>query len=125
MKHASKTLKLVLSAGFLALGLILPFFTAQIREIGNMLLPMHIPVLICGFVCGWQYGLAVGFITPLLRSMVFGMPPMFPTATAMAFERHLWGSQRAPLQSSSEEECLCLYLTDRCHDSRTAYMGAD
>lgn len=77
---------LVLTALFLALGIILPFFTGQIPEIGSMLLPMHLPVLLCGFICGWPYGLAVGFITPLLRSLLFGMPPMFPKAVAMAFE---------------------------------------
>lgn len=111
MKHASKTLKLVLSAGFLALGLILPFFTAQIREIGNMLLPMHIPVLICGFVCGWQYGLAVGFITPLLRSMVFGMPPMFPTATAMAFELASYGAVSGLLYRALPKKNVSVYIS--------------
>ena len=77
---------LVLSALFLALGIVLPFLTGQIPEIGSMLLPMHLPVLLCGFVCGWPYGLAVGFITPLLRSLLFTMPPMFPKAVSMAFE---------------------------------------
>lgn len=82
-----KNLKqLVLAALFLALGIVLPFLTGQIPEIGSMLLPMHIPVLLCGFVCGWPYGLLVGFITPLLRSLLFGMPPMFPKAVSMAFE---------------------------------------
>lgn len=88
MKNSSK--KLVLSGLFLALGLILPFFTGQIPTIGNKLLPMHIPVLLCGFICGWQYGLAVGFIVPLFRSITFGMPPM-PIATAMAFELASYG----------------------------------
>ena len=63
------TKKLVLSALFIALGIVLPFFTGQVPQIGNMLLPMHIPVLICGFVCGAPYGLTVGLITPLLRSL--------------------------------------------------------
>lgn len=57
------TKKLTISAVLLALGLILPFFTGQIQEIGNKLLPMHIPILICGFVCGWKYGLITGAIT--------------------------------------------------------------
>ncbi len=83
--------KLTLSALFLALGLVLPFLTMQIPEIGNMLLPMHIPVLLCGFVCGWQYGLVIGFITPLLRSAVFGMPFMIPNALGMAFELATYG----------------------------------
>ncbi len=84
--------KLTLSALFLALGLVLPFLTMQIPEIGNMLLPMHIPVLLCGFVCGWQYGLVIGFITPLLRSAIFGMPFMIPNALGMAFELATYGA---------------------------------
>lgn len=86
-----QTKKLILSAMFLALGLVLPFFTGQIREIGNKLLPMHIPVLLCGFVCGPQYGLLVGFITPLLRSLLFSMPPL-PRAIGMAFELATYGA---------------------------------
>lgn len=82
---------LVLSGLFIALGLVLPFFTAQIPSVGSRLLPMHIPVLISGFVCGWPLGLVVGFVTPLLRSLIFGMPPMFPTAIAMAFELGTYG----------------------------------
>ena len=84
--------KTVLAALFIAIGLILPFFTGQIPQIGKMLSPMHIPVFLCGFVCGWQYGLIVGFITPLLRSMLFVMPVMFPTAIAMAFELAVYGA---------------------------------
>ena len=68
-----KIKKLTLSAMFLAIGMILPFFTGQIPRIGNMLLPMHIPVLLCGLICGWQYGAAVGLVLPLLRSMTLGM----------------------------------------------------
>ena len=86
------TKHLVLTALFLALGIVLPFFTGQIPEIGSMLLPMHLPVLLCGFVCGWPYGLAIGFITPLLRSLLFSMPPMFPKAVAMAFELAAYGT---------------------------------
>ncbi len=78
--------KLTLSALFVAIGLVLPFFTGQIPEIGSALLPMHLPVLVCGILCGPRYGGIVGFITPLMRSLLFGMPPLFPTALAMAFE---------------------------------------
>ena len=65
-KSANKNLlNLVLSAMFLAIALILPLFTAQIKEFGNMLLPMHIPVMICGFVLGPFYGTLIGLITPI------------------------------------------------------------
>jgi len=57
---------LVLAALFLALGLVLPFLTGQIPTIGKMLSPMHIAVYLCGLVCGWQYGLLVGLICPIL-----------------------------------------------------------
>ena len=84
-------MKLILAAMFLAIGLLLPFLTGQIRQIGNMLLPMHIPVILCGLICGWQYGLGVGFVLPLLRCVIFGMPVLFPTAVSMSFELAAYG----------------------------------
>ena len=88
----NNTKKLTMAALFMALGLVLPFFTGQIPEIGNMLLPMHIPVLLCGFICGWEYGLSVGFIVPIFRSVLFGRPYMMPVAVAMAFELAAYGA---------------------------------
>lgn len=84
--------KLTYSGLYLAIALVLPFITGQIPEIGSMLCPMHIPALLCGFVCGWPWGLAVGFVAPLLRSVAFGMPAMFPSAVAMAFELAVYGA---------------------------------
>ena len=86
-----KTKKLAYTALFLALCLVLPLLTGQIPQIGSMLLPMHIPVLLCGLVCGWQYGAAVGFVAPLLRSLLFTMPKLYPVAIAMAFELLTYG----------------------------------
>ena len=83
--------KLVYSAMCLALCLVLPFLTGQIPEIGSMLLPMHIPVLLCGFLCGWYWGLTVGLVAPLFRSLTLGMPILFPGATCMAFELATYG----------------------------------
>ena len=87
----NKLLKMIFSALFLALAYVMPFLTGQIPEIGSMLCPMHIPVLLCGFICGWQWGLSVGFIAPLFRSLTLGMPPLFPTALCMAFELAIYG----------------------------------
>ena len=84
--------RLVLAALFLALALVLPFLTGQIPEIGSMLCPMHIPALLCGFFCGWPWGLAVGLIAPVLRSLLFGMPYMYPVAVCMAFELATYGA---------------------------------
>jgi len=92
MKKQSPIFNMILSALFLAMAYVLPFFTGQIPQIGAMLCPMHIPVLLCGFVCGWPWGLGVGVIAPLLRSVTLGMPPLFPTAFCMAFELATYGA---------------------------------
>ncbi len=96
---------------FIALGIVLPFLTGQIPTVGNMLLPMHIPVILCGFVCGWQYGLAVGFVTPILRSLIFHAPPMMPTAFAMAFELAAYGLLCGLLYSILPKKTLYLYAS--------------
>ena len=98
--------KLVLAAMFLAIGHVLPFFTGQIPQIGRMLLPMHIPVLLCGLVCGWQFGLAVGFVLPIMRSAIFGMPFMFPDAVSMAFELATYGCVIGFLFSRARWQCV-------------------
>ena len=82
---------LTLSAMFLALGLVLPFLTGQIPEIGNMLCPMHLPILLCGFVCGAPYGAAVGAVAPLLRFMIFQAPTLW-RALPMSAELAVYGA---------------------------------
>lgn len=83
--------KLSLSSMFLALALLMPFLTGQIQQIGSMLCPMHIPVLLCGFFCGGPWGFVVGLIAPILRSFLFGMPQLFPKAICMALELATYG----------------------------------
>ena len=97
---------LVIAAMLLAVGLVLPFLTGQIQQIGNMLLPMHFPVIFCGLICGWKYGLGVGFILPLLRSVIFGMPVMYPNAFAMAFELAAYGFFVGFLFSHAKWQCI-------------------
>ena len=92
------------------MALVLPFLTGQIPEIGAMLCPMHIPVLLCGFFCGWPWGLAVGLIAPVLRSLMFGMPPMFPTAVCMAFELATYGSVSGLLYDKLPRKKSSIYI---------------
>lgn len=106
VKRKNQLVNLTLAAMFLAIGLLLPLLTGQIKQIGNMLLPMHIPVILCGLICGWQYGLAVGFVTPLLRCAIFGMPMLFPTAISMAFELAAYGFVVGLLYSRSRWKCV-------------------
>ena len=97
---------MTLAAMFLAIGLVLPFFTGQIPQIGSMLLPMHIPVFLCGLICGWQYGAVVGFILPLLRYLLFGMPVLFPGGVSMAFELLTYGLVAGLLYGLSRWQCV-------------------
>lgn len=103
--------RLVIAAMCLALGIALPFLTGQIPEIGNKLSPMHIPVLLCGFLCGWKYGLIVGLLLPLLRSFLFSMPPLMPTAVAMAFELGTYGFASGLLYRLLPKKPIFVYVT--------------
>lgn len=69
--------KMVITALFIALGIVLPLAFHAIPNAGLILLPMHIPILLCGIICGFPYGLACGLITPALASLLTGMPPVF------------------------------------------------
>ena len=82
---------MVVSAALLAIGLVLPFLTAQMQSLGQAISPLHIPVLICGLCCGWKWGLAVGVVLPILRGVVFGMPPFPTVGLPMAFELGAYG----------------------------------
>lgn len=107
----STTKKITFAGMFLALALLLPFLTGQIPQIGNALSPMHIPVLLCGFVCGGPLGLVVGFIAPLLRYMLFGMPPIFPTGIAMAFELAIYGLAAGLLYKRLPKKTSYIYVS--------------
>ncbi len=90
-KQAQTIRHLVTAALMLALAYILPNFTGNIPQIGAMLLPMHLPTILCGFLCGGPWGAAVGFVAPLMRSLILTKPLMYPTALAMAFEMAAYG----------------------------------
>ena len=107
-----KALKqLSLASMFLAIGLVLPFFTGQIPQVGSMMLPMHIPVLLCGLICGWKYGLMVGFVLPVLRSFLFGMPVFFPMAVCMSVELACYGFLSGFLYQRLSQKRWSIYLS--------------
>lgn len=111
MSTSKKINKLIWSGACLALCFLLPFLTGQIPSVGNAISPMHIPVLLCGFICGWPYGLVVGFIAPLLRSVTLGMPPLFPIATAMAFELAAYGAFSGLLYQLLPKKTTHIYIS--------------
>ncbi len=88
----SNTQKLSVTGLLVALGLLLPAFTAHLFALpGVVLLPMHIPVLLCGFLCGPRYGALCGLVTPVLSSLLTGMPPAFPMLPIMACQLVVMG----------------------------------
>lgn len=103
--------KITLSAMLLALALVLPFMTGQIQYIGSMLCPMHIPVILCGYICGAPWGMIIGLIAPIMRSMIFGMPPMFPQAICMAFELAVYGFTAGAFYRMLHKTKLNIYVS--------------
>lgn len=110
-RNTTSIQKLALSAVCLALCMVLPFLTGQIPEIGSMLCPMHIPVLLCGFLCGPAWAAVVGAIAPLLRFALFGMPPLFPTGVAMCVELATYGAVSGLLYSFLPRKPINLYVS--------------
>ena len=111
MKSQTNIRNLCLSAMFLALAFVLPFLTGQIPEIGNMLCPMHIPAILCGFICGGPWGAVVGFIAPLLRSLILGAPALFPKAVAMSFELCAYGLFSGLLYRTLPKKKMYIYVS--------------
>lgn len=104
MKTTTKNI--TLSALFIALGLVLPLLTGQIKQLGSAFLPMHLPVFLCGLILGPSYGLIVGLILPILRHFTFGMPPLYPTAIAMSFELATYGFVSGFIYKNSKWKCI-------------------
>ena len=108
-KLGSSAYRLVLAALFLAMAFVLPVITGTVPQVGNMLCPMHIPVLLCGFVLGAPWGAAVGAMAPLLRSVLFGMPPLFPIGLGMVFELAAYGAVAGALWRKVEHRLSAMY----------------
>ncbi|MFL0249364.1 ECF transporter S component [Clostridium neuense] len=85
MKQKLNLQQLVRAALLIAIGIILPQVFHSVKDAGSILLPMHIPVLIGGFILNPYYALCVGIITPILSLLFTGMPN-FPYIYVMMLE---------------------------------------
>lgn len=103
--------RMVSAAVCLALCMVLPFLTGQIPQVGSALCPMHIPVLLAGFLCGPWWAMAVGAVAPLLRFALFGMPPIFPTGVAMCFELAAYGLVSGLLYARLPKKTANIYVS--------------
>jgi riboflavin transporter FmnP len=105
--------KLVYSAMFLAMALVFPFITGQLQSFGAALCHMHVPVLLCGFICGARYGAAVGAAAPILRFALFGMPVLW-SALPMAFELCAYGLCAGLLYKLLPKKAVYTYISLVC-----------
>jgi len=76
MQTMSTVKKSIITAVCIALCYVLPLLFHGIQGAGQIFCPMHIPVFLCGLVCGWQFGLLCGLAGPALSSALCGMPPV-------------------------------------------------
>lgn len=86
----SNVKKMVVSAMLIAASVLLPMAFHSIEGAGGILLPMHIPVLLAGLVCGWKFGLITGLIAPIMSHMLTGMPAQFMVGI-MTIELSVYG----------------------------------
>lgn len=107
----NKIKKLIISAFFLALGIVLPYLTSLSKEIGDSLLPMHIPVMLTSLFCGSTYGFAVGLVMPFLKSIISSMPPLYPNAVWMSAELLTYGFMLGFLNKKTKNIYPALLLT--------------
>lgn len=108
-RSSNEIKKLTISGVCFALCMVLPLFTMQIPQVGAALSPMHIPVLIAGFAVGPFYAAVIGFFAPLVRFMIFGMPPIMPTGVSMAFELLTYGLISGLLYRAFPKKNVYLY----------------
>jgi thiamine transporter ThiT len=76
MRKMSHIREMVITALCISLCVVLPLAFHAIPQGGSIYCPMHIPVLLCGLICGWQFGLFCGLAGPLLSTLILQMPPM-------------------------------------------------
>ncbi|MHC1770644.1 MAG: ECF transporter S component [Flexilinea sp.] len=95
----SNVKKLIITSVCMALSVVLPMAFHAVPNAGSIFSPMHIPVLLCGLICGWPFGLACGLVGPFLSSILTGMPPM-AYLPGMLIELAVYGFVAGLLSSS-------------------------
>lgn len=91
MYEKNNTKRLIIAGLLLAIGIIIPMIFHTTGIPGTVFLPMHIPVLIGGFLLPPYLALLLGMLTPILNSLITGMPTVFPMAMIMVFELGIYG----------------------------------
>lgn len=112
MKKMSTVKRAIITAICIALCVVLPQAFHAIPRAGMIYLPMHIPVLLCGLICGWPFGLLCGLAGPALSSIITGMPPA-ASLPSMMIECAIYGCAAGLLMSivRTKNTYLDLYIS--------------
>ena len=104
MRKMTAVKKSIITAVCIALCYVLPLMFHGIQNAGSIFCPMHIPVFICGLICGWPYGLLCGIAGPLLSSALTAMPPaaMLPS---MMVELAVYGAVAGLMMKLVHTKC--------------------
>lgn len=103
--------KITISAMLMSVGLLLPFITFNNQQLGSMFLLIHIPVFLCGIICGWQYGFLIGGLLPILRFFLFSKPILYPVGISMSFELATYGLIIGLIYAKLPKNIFCTYIS--------------
>lgn len=119
MKKLTVLNKSILTALCVALCVVLPMTLHAIPKGGVLFSPMHLPVLLCGLVCGAPFGLVCGILGPLVSSLLTGMP-VFGYMPVMMIELGLYGLISGLVMQflRSGKLVVDLYAAGHCHAGR-------
>lgn len=104
----NKTKELAFGGMFIIIGVLLPMIFHSFGVSGSIVLPMHIPVLISGFILSPVIALIVGGITPILSFLLTGMPPLFPSCLLMCFELSTYALVVSVLKEGTKLNIYCI-----------------
>lgn len=119
----SNIFNLVTTGVLIGLGVLLPIAFHMVGAMGQIFLPMHIPVLITGLLLGGKFGLVAGILTPLLSSLLTGMPPVMPVMPMMMVELMTYGAISGYLYHQHRVSLL-LSLIGAMFSGRLMALGA-
>lgn len=98
MKKKIETWKITWTGILIGIGILLPYVTAHLWGMkGTVFLPMHYSIFITGIFCGPVCGMIAAIATPVLSSVLTGMPPLYPMLPVMVCELLVYGCLTAVL----------------------------
>jgi len=102
--------KLIYSTLFIIGALVLPQLFHMVGWEGPTFLPMNIPVILAGFILGKRYGLLTGIASPIISTLVSGMPVAFPVLPIMILQFGTYGFVAGYLSKETKLPAIVMLL---------------